>query len=99
MGKVKELIIDTEDREKRNYIMPEIGPEDLARAIHFHRKKTNLSQAELAKLAGVGKTVVFDVEKGKTTVRLDTLQKILAVLNIKMIFRSPLMHSFLGRSK
>jgi len=33
------------------------------------RKKAGLSQKELADLAGVGKTSVSDIEKGKDTVR------------------------------
>lgn len=66
--------------------------------VRFHRKKSGLSQAELAKLAGVGKTVVFDIEKGKQTVRLNTLRKVLTVLNIKVLLISPLMEVF-ERSK
>jgi predicted transcriptional regulator len=50
-----------------------------------------LTQKRLADLAGVGKTVIFDVESGKETVQLDTIKKILAVLNIKIKFESPLM--------
>lgn len=45
-------------------------------------------------LSGVGKTVVFDLEKGKITVRLATLLKVLRVLNIKIEFKSPLMGLF-----
>ena len=56
-----------------------------------HRRMSGLSQAELAKLAGVGKTVVFDLEHGKLSIRYDTLTKILAVLNISIGFDSPLM--------
>ena len=54
------------------------------------RKKVGLSQAELARLAGVGKTVVFDIEKGKTTIRMDTLLRVLGVLSIRVGLRSPL---------
>lgn len=66
----------------------------IGKIIRFHRKKSGLSQEDLAKLAGLGKTVIFDIEKGKMTVRLMTLVKILEVLNIKMEFRSPLMSLF-----
>lgn len=66
----------------------------IGQMIHFHRKESGLSQAKLAELAGVGKTVIFDVEKGKLTVRLDTLIKITNVLNIKFDFHSPLMSLF-----
>lgn len=62
--------------------------------VKFHRKKSGLSQADVAKLGGVGKTVVFDIEKGKMTVRLMTLLKVIDVLNIKIGFQSPLMTLF-----
>ncbi len=60
----------------------------------FHRKKAGLSQQELARIAGLGKTVIFDLEKGKLSVRFDTLLKVMNVLNIKMNFQSPLMKLF-----
>lgn len=64
---------------------------DLASIILYHRKKSGLSRLELALLAGVGKTVIFDLEHAKKTVQLDTLIKILDVLNITIEFKSPLM--------
>jgi y4mF family transcriptional regulator len=66
-------------------------PKELATIIKRHRKAANLTQLELAELAGVGKTVVFDIEKGKETVKIQTLRKILKVLNIEMRFTSPLL--------
>ncbi len=63
---------------------------ELANLIRYCRKQSGLSQLELARLAGVGKTVVFDIEKGKETVRFNTLLKILDVLNIRIHFESPL---------
>jgi HTH-type transcriptional regulator / antitoxin HipB len=56
-----------------------------------HRRASGLSQADLAKLAGVGKTVVFDLEHGKQSIRYDTLLKILSVLNISVRLDSPIM--------
>jgi y4mF family transcriptional regulator len=67
-------------------------PQLLAQIIKKHRKAAGLSQQQLAELAGVGKTVVFDIEKGKETVQLNTLRKILVVLNIKVQLISPLMN-------
>ena len=64
---------------------------DIADIIKKHRKAARLSRVELAEMAGVGKTVIYDIEKGKESVRLDTLSKILKVLNIKMTLTSPLM--------
>ncbi len=68
--------------------------DDLANIIKFHRKQSGLSQLQLAKLSGVGKTVIYDIEKGKLTVKFDTLTKVLKALNIKINFESPLMQSF-----
>ena len=57
----------------------------------MHRKAAKLSRVQLAELAGVGKTVIYDIEKGKESVQLDTLRKILKVLNIKIVLTSPFM--------
>ena len=62
--------------------------------IRFHRKIAGISQEDLALQAGLGKTVIFDLEKGKMTVRLETLLKVLFALNIKLDFQSPLMDQF-----
>jgi HTH-type transcriptional regulator / antitoxin HipB len=69
--------------------------EKLGHIIHDHRKKGGLSQAQLAELAGVGKTVVFDIEHGKPTVRLDSVAKILYALNIRIELHSPLLDEVL----
>lgn len=63
---------------------------DIADIVRYFRKKSGLTQQKLAQAAGVGKTVVFDIEKGKLTIRVDTLLKILAVLNIQIHFQTPL---------
>ena len=65
--------------------------QELAQIIKMHRKAAKLSRVQLAELAGVGKTVIFDIEMGKESVQLDTLRKVLKVLNIKIILKSPLM--------
>ena len=62
----------------------------LADIVRQHRKHSGLTQQALAQHAGVGKTVIYDVEHRKTSIRLDTLLKILHVLNIKIHLESPL---------
>jgi DNA-binding XRE family transcriptional regulator len=42
---------------------------DLGLLVKEHRNQAGLKQLELANLAGVGKTTVFDIEKNKETVR------------------------------
>lgn len=63
----------------------------IGKVINLHRKKSKLTQRQLADLAGVGKTVVFDIEKGKETVQINSILKVLSVLNIKLEMKSPLM--------
>jgi HTH-type transcriptional regulator / antitoxin HipB len=63
----------------------------MSEIVVFHRKKSGLTRKQLADLAGVGKTVIYDIEKGKETIRFSTLQKVLQTLNIKITFTSPLM--------
>lgn len=62
---------------------------DIAKLVYYYRKQSGLSQQELARLAGVGKTVIYDIEKGKQSVQLDTLLKVLSILNIQMTFKTP----------
>lgn len=63
--------------------------EEIAKIVLYYRKKSGLSQQDLAKLAGVGKTAVFDVEKAKKTIQLNTLLSILDILNIQMKLEPP----------
>lgn len=62
---------------------------EIAQMVWYYRKQSGLTQLELANLAGVGKTVVFDLEKGKETVQVDTLLKVLEALNIQLKFETP----------
>ena len=63
----------------------------IGKVVRSHRKKSGLTQKELSQLAGVGKTAVFDIEKGKPSIRFNTLLKVLDTLNIKLELKSPIM--------
>jgi y4mF family transcriptional regulator len=63
----------------------------LSAAIRYHRKKSGLTQLELAEMADVGKTLIFDLEKGRKTIQVNHLMKVLSILNIRMYFESSLM--------
>lgn len=67
---------------------------ELHKIVLFHRKQAKLSRKELAELAGVGKTVIYDLEKGKKTVKWSTIMIILNALNIDITFQSPLMEEY-----
>ena len=76
-----------------------LEPQILAIIIRKHRKIAGLSQNALAEIAGVGKTVVFDIEKAKESIQLNTMRKILQALNIKVQLISPLMEQIINNEK
>ncbi len=65
-------------------------PQEVGQVVRLHRKQAGLTQKGLGDLAGIGKTAVFDIEHGKATVRMDTLMRVLRVLNIRVTLQSPL---------
>lgn len=67
---------------------------ELSKIILYHRKQAKLSRNNLAELAGVGKTVIYDLEKGKLTVQWSTILSVIQALNIKLKFQSPLMEAY-----
>ena len=66
-----------------------MGSNEIAKIVRYFRKQSGLSQLQLAKLAGVGKTAIFDIEKGKATIQLNSLLKVLTILNIRLKFETP----------
>jgi len=62
---------------------------NLPELIKSHRKRAGLTQLELAELAGVGKTLVFNLEKNLSNIQMDNLMKVLRVLNIKLLAEAP----------
>ena len=66
----------------------------LGELVRFHRNKAGLTQIQLADLAGVGKSTVYDIEKGKSTVQIRSLFAVLAIMNIDVKFSGPLSAAF-----
>lgn len=62
---------------------------EIAKTVKAYRKAAGLTQKGLADLADVGKTTVFDIEKGKESVQLNSLLKIIKVLNISLKLEGP----------
>lgn len=65
----------------------------------WHRKRSKINQQMLADLAGVSRTAIQRIESGKTPIQIDTLSKILNVLNIEASYSSPLMAQYLESIK
>ena len=70
-------------------IMKEFGA-----IVRFHRKQAGLSRMDLADIAGLGKTVIYDIENGKESIQLNTLLKVLDSLNISVSIDSPLIDQY-----
>ncbi len=57
----------------------------LGRAIRPRRKALRLTQIDLSKLAGCGPDFVYDVEAGKSSLRLDKRLDALGVLGLELV--------------
>lgn len=69
--------------------------EDLSKMLIWHRKKSKINQQTLADLAGISRTAVQRLEKGTVPVQVDTLWKVLEILNVKMSYSSPIMTQYI----
>ena len=65
-------------------VHPSTKLSELAKALRAHRKKLKISQEHLALLSGVGVVFIYDLERGKETIRLDKLLPILEVLGLEL---------------
>lgn len=65
-----------------------------AKLVIWHRKKSKMTQHDLALAANVSRTAVQRLEKGHLSIQLDTLLKILQVLNIQLALDSPLINLY-----
>lgn len=52
---------------------------EIGEFVRARRKASGLNQQQLGELAGVGTRFVSELERGKPTVRLDTVSKVVAV--------------------
>lgn len=64
-------------------------PGELGTRIRTARAARGLTQKQLADLAGIGKTALFDLEHGNPGVRLRTLTAVLAVLDMGLQLEDP----------
>lgn len=82
--------------QQAGFIMDSIN---LGRIVRYHRKRARLSRKALAAIAGVGKTVIYDIEHGKETVQLRSLLNVMQALNISVHVESPLMEAYHAETK
>ncbi len=53
--------------------------------IKYQRKRTNMTQEELAEKAGVGLRFIRDMEQGKESLRLDKVNQVLGLFGHRML--------------
>jgi y4mF family transcriptional regulator len=58
--------------------------EALSAFLKYHRKQAGLTQEELAIKAGVGLATIRDMEQGKQTLQIDSVNKVLALFGYEM---------------
>jgi HTH-type transcriptional regulator/antitoxin HipB len=58
---------------------------EIAGLVRARRKSLNLTQAELADLAGVSPRYVYDLENEKATVALDRFLSVLDALGLRLL--------------
>jgi len=58
--------------------------QDLGAAIRLARKRQNLRQVDVARMASVRQALVSDLENGATTAKLDTVMRVLAALDLDL---------------
>lgn len=61
----------------------------------FHRKKANLTQIQLAELAGVSRFIVQEIEAGKGRTTWKHLEAVLEALNLRLEPRGPLVDEWI----
>jgi HTH-type transcriptional regulator/antitoxin HipB len=57
---------------------------ELPAMVRAQREERGLTQRELARRAGVGPRAIWDLERGKPTIRLDVVARVLAVFGWKV---------------
>ena len=67
------------DRGKQRLPSPDREATVLAVLVRDRRKAADLTQRALSELAGVGPRAVWDLERGKATLRMDVVNRVLAV--------------------
>nr|WP_303826929.1 helix-turn-helix domain-containing protein [Asticcacaulis taihuensis] len=60
------------------------SPKQLGSVLRRHRESNNMTQGELAGLAGVRQATISEVETGKEGAKLATLLNILAALDLEI---------------
>lgn len=57
---------------------------EIGELVRSRRRANNLTQRELSELAGVGLRLVSELERGKSTLRIDAVNRVLTVFGLML---------------
>jgi len=58
--------------------------QEIGGLVRRRRRASNLTQRQLCELAGVGLRLVSELERGKSTLRMDAVNRVLAVFGLML---------------
>lgn len=64
-----------------------ISPQSLGEALRAARKKKGMSQKEIGKSVGIDQPSISTIERGESSVRVDTLFRLLAALDMELVIQ------------
>jgi y4mF family transcriptional regulator len=64
------------------------NPQALGEIVRARRRSHGLTQVQLAGVAGTTIRLVSEIERGKASVQLDTLTRVLEALGLELVARS-----------
>jgi len=64
-----------------------ISPQSLGEALRAARKKKGMSQREIGKSVGIDQPSISTIERGESSVRVDTLFRLLAALDMELVIQ------------
>jgi HTH-type transcriptional regulator / antitoxin HipB len=62
-------------------------PQDLGQALRIARKQLKMTQPQLALASGVGLRFIVELERGKATVRLESVMQVIEALGGQLILQ------------
>jgi HTH-type transcriptional regulator / antitoxin HipB len=82
---LKDQIVEfAETKEREQPITMDQLPDYVLR----YRKRKDLSRDDFGAIAGVSKNVVIAVERGKETIKLESLLKVINTIGLKILFHA-----------
>ena len=64
--------------------VPALSSQEIGDLVRQRRQANNLTQRELSELAGVGLRLVSELERGKATLRMDAVNRVLTVFGLML---------------